>query len=70
MKKNTWNVRRLVYESFVPRAQRTSVLYCRLSDFKYDQTHMFSKKGATSKEVWPFFVLVDDEANFSKIIKP
>ena len=33
MKKNTWNVRCLVDESFVPSAQRTSVLYCRLSDF-------------------------------------
>ena len=32
--KNTWNVRRLVDESFVPSAQRTSVLYCRLSDLK------------------------------------
>ena len=32
-KKNTWNVRRLVDESFVPSAQRTSILYCRLSDF-------------------------------------
>ena len=32
MKKSTWSVRRLVDESFVPSAQRTSVLYCRLSD--------------------------------------
>ena len=32
-KKNTWNVRPLVNESFVPSAQQTSVLYCRLSDF-------------------------------------
>ena len=32
-KKNIWNVRRLVDESFVPSAQRTSVLFCRLSDF-------------------------------------
>ena len=31
-KKNTWNVRRLVDE-FVPSAQLTSVLYCRLSNF-------------------------------------
>ena len=29
----TWSVRRLVNESFVPSAQQTSVLYCRLSDF-------------------------------------
>ena len=33
-KKYTWNVRRLVDESFVPSAQRTSVLYCRLTDFR------------------------------------
>ena len=33
MKKNTWNVRRLVDESLVPSAQQTSVSYCRLSDF-------------------------------------
>ena len=33
-KKNTWNVRRLVDESFVTSAQRTSVVYCRLSDFR------------------------------------
>ena len=33
-KKNTWKVRCLVDESFVPSAQRASVLYCRLSDFK------------------------------------
>ena len=32
--KNTWNVRRLVDELFVPLAQQTSVLYCRLSNFK------------------------------------
>ena len=32
--KNTWNVRRLADELFVPTAQRTSVFYCRLSDFK------------------------------------
>ena len=33
-KNNTWNIRRLVDESFPPSAQRTSVLYCRLMDFK------------------------------------
>ena len=30
---NTWNIRRLVDESFVPSAQQTSILYCRLTDF-------------------------------------
>ena len=33
-KKNTWNFRRLVKESFVPSAKRTSVLYHRLTNFK------------------------------------
>ena len=32
-KKNTWNIKRLVDDSFVPSAQRTSVLYSRLTDF-------------------------------------
>ena len=33
MKKNTWNIRHLVEESFVPSTQRPSVLYWRLLDF-------------------------------------
>ena len=33
-KNNAWNIRRLVNESFVPPSQQTSILYCRLSDFK------------------------------------
>ena len=33
-KNNTWNIRNLVDESFVPSAQQTSVLYCRLTDLK------------------------------------
>ena len=44
MKKNTWNVRRLVNKSFVPSAQRTSVLYCRLTDFIFRVSH----------EVWSY----------------
>ena len=32
--KNTWNVRRLVHETFVLSGQRTSVLYCRLLEFR------------------------------------
>ena len=32
-KNNAWNIRRLVDESFILSAQRTSVLYCRLTDF-------------------------------------
>ena len=30
---NTWNIRHLVDESFVPASQQTSVLYWRLTDF-------------------------------------
>ena len=30
---NAWNIGRLVDESIVPADQRTSILYCRLSDF-------------------------------------
>ena len=33
-KNNTWNIRPLVDESFVPGNQETSVLYCRLSDLR------------------------------------
>ena len=33
-KNNTWNFRCLVNESFVPSAKQTSILYCRLSDFR------------------------------------
>ena len=36
-KKNIWNIRRFVDESFVPSAQQTSVLYCRLKDFMSSQ---------------------------------
>ena len=35
MKKNTWNVKRLVDDSFVPSARQTSKLYSRLTDFLY-----------------------------------
>ena len=32
LKNKTWNIRRLVGDSFVPLSQRPSILYCRLSD--------------------------------------
>ena len=35
-KKNTWNIRCFVNELFVPSAKRTSILHCRLSDFRYE----------------------------------
>ena len=37
-KNNTWNIRRLVDESFVPAFQRTSVLYWRLTDLMFWKT--------------------------------
>ena len=36
-KNHTWNIRRLVDESFVPANQRPSVLYWRLSDFSWNK---------------------------------
>ena len=33
MKNNTWNIRPLVDDSFVPSSKRPSVLYCKLTDF-------------------------------------
>ena len=36
MKKNiTWNIRRLVDDSFVPSSKRPSVLYCKLTDYRW-----------------------------------
>ena len=35
-KNNTWNVRSLVDDSFVPSSKRPSVLYCKLTDLKSD----------------------------------
>ena len=32
-KNNTWNIRRLVDDSFVPSFKQPSVLYCKLTDF-------------------------------------
>ena len=33
-KNNTWNIKRLVDDSFVPLSKRPSVLCCKLTDFK------------------------------------
>ena len=33
-KNNTWNIRRLVNDSFVPSSKRPSVLYCKLTDLR------------------------------------
>ena len=34
IKKNTWNIRLLVDDSFVPLSKQPSVIYCRLTDFQ------------------------------------
>ena len=41
-KNNTWNIRRLVDDLFVPSSKQPSVLYCKLTDFK--SCYIFSKK--------------------------
>ena len=41
-KKNAWNVRPLVNESFVPLAQQTNLLYWRVSDFKKEAKSLLS----------------------------
>jgi hypothetical protein len=33
-KNNTWNIRLLVNDSFVPSSNQPSVIYCRLTDFR------------------------------------
>ena len=35
---NTWNIRLLVDDLFVPSSKQPSVIYCRLTDFKLRQT--------------------------------
>ena len=55
-KNNAWNFRRFVNESFVPLAERTSVLYCRLTDFISMSRSYFRLQLATKfaclKETW------------------
>ena len=65
-KKNTWNIRRLVNESFVPLAQPTSVLYCRLSDFKVRASwgdHLISVEIASTNAI----KLANSEPFFSSL---
>ena len=38
-KNNTWNIRLLVDNSFVPSSKQPSVIYCRLTDFKIYQKY-------------------------------
>ena len=49
-KKNTWNVRHLVNESFVASVQQTSVLYCKLLDIR-----------TQIQNCWALFLLLSHE---------
>ena len=52
-KKNTaWNIRLLDDELFVPTNQRTSVLYCRLSDFMKTTTTSCTWLVIYQRELW------------------
>ena len=51
-KNNTWNIRCLVDESFVPSDQRTNVLFCILTDF----TAPFSHKHASPTAIFLLFL--------------
>ena len=56
-KNNTWNIRRLVDELFVPSTQPASVLYWRLSDFKINKwinQSMQSYNFLDQKSIWFF----------------
>ena len=52
-KNNTWNIRRLVDDSFVPSSKQPNVLYCKLTDFNsvvdMRQLTYFSKEGVVGK---------------------
>ena len=59
MKKNTWNVRHLIDESFVPSAQRTSViLCCRLSDLWWGNKLCFQTKQHISNIPWKSCIIL------------
>ena len=49
---NTWNIRLLVYKLFVPSAQGTIVLYCRLTDF-YFFPFSVSREISTTFQILP-----------------
>ena len=52
-KNNTWNIRRLVDESFVPAIQRPSVLCWRLSDFKCRRFLLLLLSWQNCLVLWP-----------------
>ena len=48
-KNNTWNIRRLVDNLFVPSSKQPSVLYCKLTDFMCVTAVMRHLAGKISK---------------------
>ena len=54
---NVWNIRRMVDNSFIPANQRTSVSYCRLSDFTF--TRMFTKTAHVKSFLKCLYLLFD-----------
>ena len=53
MKKNTWNIRRLVDESFGPATQQPSVLYWILSNFRIGRrNNKFARGHEAAQGVW------------------
>jgi hypothetical protein len=48
-KNNTWNIRLLGDDSFVPSSKQPSVIYCRLTDFR---TGLTNQLRASQKQSW------------------
>ena len=61
--KNTWNIRRLVDESFVPYAQQTSVLYCRLSDLRPYCIHISGDFKKVFAQLWQIDLIRTSQQN-------
>ena len=67
-KRNTCNIRRLVDKSFVPSAQWTSVIYCRLTDLLlahtikkvFDTQHMYHVMNYKGEFVTNYWALLRD----------
>ena len=60
-KNNTWNIKCLVDELFLPLAQQTRVLYCRLTDFMSAMSvrdfrglcaNYYTLSGSTAEKTW------------------
>ena len=63
MKKNTtWNLKRLVADSFIPSTHRTRVSYSRLTDFKSEGKEWFQKifpnNATVEGKFWLYFLSI------------